>query len=128
MRSVTLSFSTAELNTSYANAVLKTTTYSYTEPKGSSLGTYTFVRFPKQMQIVNKTGVDIEFALIGDDEEATFTASPSGFGWVLVPNNGTFSLGRLFKTRKMTARAVAGSGASSALRVDLFPLFGKDPS
>lgn len=77
--------------------------------------------YPKGIQILNKTGTDLEWVILSGDDDVLMFADPSNypyFGWNLLPNNSVLANSNLPKCEQFIIRAVNASGATSGLRID----------
>lgn len=82
--------------------------------------------YPKGIQIINKTGVDLEYLILSNaDEVAEYAANLATpgtypyYNFISLPNNSSLASTNLTVCFKLYIHVITGS-ATSALRIDLF--------
>lgn len=82
-------------------------------------------KLPKGIQIVNKTGADLEWLILSDDDEIEMyneeLATPGiypYFAFTVLLNNSVLLNYNLPNCKRFIIRAIGGVGATSGLRID----------
>jgi hypothetical protein len=91
--------------------------------KGSVTPNNGEVKYPKGLQIINKSGTDLEYLIFSTQDEIDMYASIANypyFSFILLPNNTTLSNSSLPLCKQFVVRSVGGSGATSGIRIDFF--------
>lgn len=108
MRSQTFTITAANIN----SGTLQQLDVTITQDDGDFLS-------PRELQIINDTGANVEFTILANEEEIdAFNAGSTEFAFLYLPTNFSINNTQLPRTIRVLVRRVSGS-ATKNLRIDL---------